>query len=329
MRLTDFIDTANKWGKEKEAFFFLLDFELEKPVIYKLDETANHNIFFNIKGFCNYFSKEITKDILFQTFPIPEEQYKKAFERVQQELQSGNTYLLNLTFPTRLEGDFLLEDLFHLANAPYKLLKTDDFVLYSPESFVRISENTIRSFPMKGTIDANIPDARQILLYDEKELYEHNTIVDLIRNDLAIVSKNIEIKRFRYIDLVHRPQGDLLQVSSEIGGILPDNWQHNIGDILVKLLPAGSISGAPKQKTCEIIRSIEIGKRGYYTGVFGVFDGENLDSAVNIRYVEKVKNEYFYKSGGGITALSNCNDEYDELIAKIYVPTAGNNQSIG
>ena len=86
------------------------------------------------------------------------------------------------------------------------------------------------------------------------------------------------------------------------------------------MLPAGSICGAPKNKTVSIIKKVEQGPRGYYTGIFGYFDGENLDSAVNIRYLEKKENQLLYRSGGGITFLSNLESEYNELIEKIYVP---------
>ena len=86
------------------------------------------------------------------------------------------------------------------------------------------------------------------------------------------------------------------------------------------MLPAGSICGAPKSKTVSIIQEVELDPRGYYTGIFGYFDGENLDSAVNIRYLEKKDGQLLYRSGGGITFLSGLESEYKELIEKIYVP---------
>ena len=86
------------------------------------------------------------------------------------------------------------------------------------------------------------------------------------------------------------------------------------------MLPAGSISGAPKQKTVEIIQRAEICPRGYYTGIFGIYTSDEFISAVNIRYIEKKDKEFFFRSGGGITAFSNVNDEYKELIQKVYVP---------
>ncbi|HUN04525.1 MAG TPA: chorismate-binding protein, partial [Niabella sp.] len=115
--------------------------------------------------------------------------------------------------------------------------------------------------------------------------------------------------------------GEILQTSSEISGKLPANWQYNLGEILLKLLPAGSVSGAPKQRTVEIIRNTEAMTRGYYCGVFGIYDKGWLDSAVMIRYIEKKDGKMFFRSGGGITAQSNADEEYNELLNKIYVPT--------
>lgn len=173
---------------------------------------------------------------------------------------------------------------------------------------------------MKGTIDAGLPDAGKSILENEKESREHNTIVDLIRNDLSMITEKVRVTNFRYITKIKTHKNELLQVSSEITGKLPPDWKNNFGNLLLKLLPAGSVSGAPKQKTLEIIRETEGQKRGYYTGVFGIFDGESLDSAVMIRYIEKTVDGYRYRSGGGITALSVEEEEYTELIDKIYVP---------
>jgi para-aminobenzoate synthetase component I len=210
--------------------------------------------------------------------------------------------------------------LFHLSTAKYKLLMNDQLLVFSPETFVQIRDGKIFSYPMKGTIDAHIPSAEEIILNDPKEKAEHITIVDLIRNDLSLVAEQVHVSKFRYIDRIKTSDKDLLQVSSEVVGTLPENYQAHVGDILVSLLPAGSISGAPKQKTLEIISEAEQEPRGYYTGVVGFFDGEQLDSGVMIRFIEKSNNSYYYRSGGGITAQSTAEAEYQEVIDKVYVP---------
>jgi para-aminobenzoate synthetase component 1 len=173
---------------------------------------------------------------------------------------------------------------------------------------------------MKGTIDASLPNAEQVILSDEKELSEHVTIVDLIRNDLSAVAKNVNVNRFRYVEKIQTSQKNLLQISSEIAGDLPDDYASFIGSTLISLLPAGSISGAPKRKTIQIIREAEQEKRKFYTGVFGYFDGINLDSAVMIRFIEQEGEKFYYRSGGGITAQSEAEKEYQEAIDKIYAP---------
>jgi para-aminobenzoate synthetase component 1 len=86
------------------------------------------------------------------------------------------------------------------------------------------------------------------------------------------------------------------------------------------MLPAGSVTGAPKLETVRIIKESENYERGWYTGIFGVFDGKSLDSGVMIRFIEKKGNDFYFKSGGGITYMSDPLKEYEELITKVYVP---------
>jgi para-aminobenzoate synthetase component 1 len=223
-----------------------------------------------------------------------------------------------------IDTNLSLKTIFQYSRAKYKLLFKNDFTVFSPESFVQIEETgKISSFPMKGTIDAAIPNAKHLILNDEKEKAEHFTIIDLIRNDLNQVAKGIKVERFRYIDSIKTQFGtELLQVSSKISGFLPSDWKQQLGDIFLTLLPAGSITGAPKAKTVEIIRSTEDYERGFYTGVMGVFDGSQVDSGVMIRFIEQNKKQKVFKSGGGITVFSHAAAEYQELIDKIYVPIA-------
>jgi para-aminobenzoate synthetase component 1 len=204
--------------------------------------------------------------------------------------------------------------------AKYKVCWKNKFLVFSPETFVKIADGKIFSYPMKGTINASILNAEKMILNDQKELAEHVTIVDLIRNDLSTIASGVKVERFRYVEKLRTNQKDLLQVSSEISGILPGDYYSTIGSILISLLPAGSVSGAPKNKTLEIIEESEREKRGYYTGVVGYFDGKNLESGVMIRFIEQVKDLFYYRSGGGITSQSKMENEYQEAIDKIYVP---------
>ncbi len=317
-----FINSFNQYVSKKQAFVFLIDFEGEKPFIFKPDEAYKKGLLFQTKYFKNYQKSGMQKcNAQPVAYPIDFKVFNKVFKSVQKHLQNGDTYLLNLTFKTPVEIHCHLEDIFYQANAPYKVYLKNKFVCFSPETFIQTKANHVYTYPMKGTIDATLPNALEKLLSDKKEKYEHNTIVDLLRNDLSCVATQIHVDKFRYPDRIHTPSGDLYQISSQIGGILPDDWKNHAAETFLKMLPAGSISGAPKLKTLEIIQNLENEKRDYYTGIFGYFDGQNFDSAVLIRYIEQVDGQYFYRSGGGITALSYAKDEYNELIQKIYVPT--------
>ncbi len=313
----------NQLGKEGRAFFFLLDFDLKQPIILPLDEINTQEIKYSINGNTNVNHQDKPLIPIKLTYnPIPFKTYKKAFEGVQKALRFGNSYLTNLTFPTPIQMNCSLEEVFHQTQARYKIWLKDQFVCFSPEIFVQIKNGIISSNPMKGTINALLPNAAVQLLDNQKELAEHHTIVDLIRNDLNRVAKQIRVEKFRYIDRIQTNQYPLLQASSKITGVLPSNYQEKLGDIFAALLPAGSISGAPKKKTVEIIRRNEVMERGYYTGICGIFNGENVDSGVMIRFMEQTSNGLVYKSGGGITVQSNVEEEYQELIDKVYVPIA-------
>jgi len=237
-----------------------------------------------------------------------------------EEIRAGNTYLLNLTFRTPIESDFTLKEIFQYSQAKFKLYFKDQFICFSPERFVDIQKDTIATYPMKGTIEASLPDARERILANPKESAEHVMIVDLMRNDLGIVGESVTVEKFRYIDKIKAGQKELLQVSSKITATLPTDWREKIGTILDQLTPAGSITGTPKKSTIAIIDKIENYERGFYTGVFGVFDGMSLHSAVMIRYIEKGGHQLYYKSGGGITIDSDTLSEYEELIDKVYLP---------
>lgn len=322
MIIEEFKEKINLYAAAGVAFIFLIDFEMKRPLICPLIDADKNNLIFYVNGLTNYERSDVSKKLThFKLSPMNRAKYDRKFKFVKRHILRGNSYLLNLTFPTPIETNCTLEELFCIAKAPYKLLFKNDLLVFSPECFVKIMNGHIFSYPMKGTIDASIPDAENIILNNKKEFYEHNTIVDLIRNDLSMVSENIQVTRFRYLEHLRTNHNELLQVSSEIRGTLPPNWRSRLGDMLLKLLPAGSVSGAPKQRTVEIIRQAENQDRGYYTGIFGIFDGNNLDSAVNIRYIEHSNKGLRFRSGGGITAFSDKECEYNEMLNKVYVPT--------
>jgi para-aminobenzoate synthetase component 1 len=320
MTIESFAQQLNTWGAERTPFLFIVDFEMRKPLAFRLDEVDPAYVLFKFNHFSNVDQSSNKTTIKLVKHPVSVAEYNRRFDKVYSHLLYGDTFLTNLTVKTPIELSASLREIFFASEARYKLLFKNEFLVFSPETFIRIADGKIFSFPMKGTIDARIPNAKSILLSDKKEEAEHITIVDLIRNDLSQVATNITVSRFRYVEELKTNQKNLLQVSSEISGQLYDDYHSRLGEILVALLPAGSVSGAPKPKTLEVIREAEGEDRGYYTGVFGYYDGEKLDSAVMIRYIEKPDDQFFYRSGGGITTQSNAMQEYKEAIDKIYVP---------
>ena len=317
-KVTDFL-------KEEIPFVFIIDFPTSNKQVYSFEEAAAHDIFFNIRGTSNdkgaIQQTASTAGIDLHPNPISFATYQNAFETVKKELRNGNSFLLNLTFPTELNAALDLKDIYRKAAAPYTLLYKDQFVVFSPECYLKFNDGHVYSYPMKGTINSTIPDAMAVLLSNKKELHEHNTIIDLIRNDLSMISKEVQVTKFRYVDRIKSGSEELLQTSTEIRGKLPLDWKNNFAKLLLSTLPAGSISGAPKNKTLEIINQVESKPRGFYTGIFGIYDGKNIDSAVSIRFIEKDHDRYYFRSGGGITHLSILEEEYRELLEKIYVPT--------
>ena len=315
-------EKLNKFGFEKEPFLFVLSYDLSKFYIEKLSNLPS-----TIKFELNFKEHQKTRTVQenkLEKIPLSFKEYKKKFDILQNEIKEGNSYLLNLTAKTKIKTALSLEDIYKNTQARFKLRfqnQNENFVCFSPERFVEIKKNKISTHPMKGTIDSSIMNAQTRILGDIKEMAEHTMVVDLLRNDLGIVGSKVRVDKFRYVEKINAGNKKLFQVSSKISANLQNNWHENIGDILTSLLPAGSITGTPKKKTIEILNKVEEYDRGFYTGIFGFFDGENLDSSVMIRFIEINKNgELFYKSGGGITCDSNVELEYQELLDKIYLP---------
>lgn len=321
MNKTAAIQQINSLAASGTPFLLITDFKCEKNHVLPADQIDPNKVLFDINGVGNFDSqcdKETT--IKLKSSPISFADFQCKYDLVHHEITKGNTYLLNLTQPTPISTSANLKDIFNWSKAKYKLWFEDQFVVFSPEIFIKISNHKISSFPMKGTIDADLPNAAETILASDKEMAEHATIVDLIRNDMSQYAEKVEVENFRYIDQIRTSEKHLLQVSSKITGELRKGYLNSLGDIIYSLLPAGSICGAPKAKTLNIIEEVEGYERGYYTGVVGYFDGQNFDSGVMIRYIEKQGEQLIYKSGGGIHFLSEAQAEYQEMIDKVYVP---------
>jgi len=309
-------EQLNFYGEKKEPFFFIINYNKTDYEVIPLKNLPN-TIQYQINNELKYTKHSSRLEKQYIDF----EEYKSKFTLLKEHIRKGNTYLSNLTAQTKIKSDLTLNQIFQKANARFKLNYKNKFVCFSPERFCEIKDNKIYTYPMKGTIDAKIPNAKEIILKDKKELAEHTMIVDLLRNDLSIVSKKVKVENFRYCENIKAGDKELIQVSSKISGELEKSWEKNIGDIITSLLPAGSITGTPKRKTIQILDEIEKYDRGYFTGVFGIYDGEKLDSSVMIRFLEQDKEgNYTYKSGGGITSDSQVDKEYQEMCDKVYIP---------
>ena len=322
------VKRMNELGALRRPFIFVINYNQDASYIEEPDAVDSAELLFDFNGYSNAREAALSgadvvhpaSAVSWQTYPESFDSYQQSFQIVRNHILAGNSFLTNLTCETPVETNLTLKDIYERSHALYKLWVKDAFTVFSPEIFVRIKNGVVYSYPMKGTIDASLPNAAQSLMEDEKEAAEHATIVDLIRNDLSMIANRVHVSRYRYIDTLHTNRGDILQTSSEIQGVLPADFYPQLGTLLFRLLPAGSITGAPKKKTTEIIQQAETYERGFYTGIMGYFDGENLDSAVMIRFVEQRDNHLFFKSGGGITCQSDALSEYNEMKQKVYVP---------
>lgn len=335
----DFVEQLNQWGHEKKPFVFLIDFERKKPLAWLADQCPDHFQFkftkassleksdttltetdqvseIDTAGFANSKVNFNSEDLLTKQ-PIDLADYEHKYNQVVEALHKGDSFLMNLTIPTPVQNKLDFQTYFDHAKSKYVIWLKEQFIAFSPETFIQIQNGKIATFPMKGTIDASLPNAKLLLLNDPKEYAEHATIVDLLRNDLSRVASKVRVTNFRYYEEIPTQNGVIGQMSSAIEGELPTDYASKIGSILYDLLPAGSVSGAPKKKTAELIASIEGADRGYYTGIAGYFDGVNLDSCVLIRYLGA---NNIYHSGGGVTFQSDMASEYQEMINKVYVP---------
>ena len=321
---TQAIQRMNTLAKEGKDFFFIINYRADSAYIEEFTNIDPRELLFSFPTLSNIPEAESysSEAVEWHTEPPTREDYEHRINLVKQREREGDSYLANLTCKIPIRTNLSLHDIFMRSKALYRCWMKEKFVCFSPEIFVRINrEGLISSFPMKGTIDATRPEAEKELMENKKEAAEHATIVDLIRNDLSIIAEQVQVKRYRYIDHLTTNKGEILQTSSEITGQLPMDYRENVGTLLFHLLPAGSITGAPKPRTMEIIDEAEAYERDFYTGVMGCYSKGQLDSAVMIRFIDQDKNgQLHYKAGGGITAQSNNDDEYKEVIEKVYVP---------
>lgn len=312
------IDQINAYYSLNQSFVFAINFKKNLGICEKTETIDTELIKYSFNEAVT--NRILDKKIILNIHPIGYDDYKIKFDKVARHIAIGNSYLCNLTQASKIELNLNLEEIFKYSQSPYKFFLRDCFVVFSPETFVEIKDGNILTYPMKGTISADKEENKEILLNDIKEDAEHNTIVDLLRNDLSIVAHQVRVNVFKTLQKIETHKGSIWQMSSEITGKIKSEYIDKPGNLFDKILPAGSISGAPKAKTISIIEEVEQYDRGFYSGIFGICENKIIKTAVMIRFIERNAEGLVYKSGGGITSMSVAEKEYQELIQKIYVP---------
>ena len=188
----------------------------------------------------------------------------------------------------------------------------------SPETLVKLENGTLHTFPMAGTRPRGRDETEdkaleKELLTDEKELAEHNMLVDLGRNDLGKISRFGTVK----VEKLHSVErfSHVTHIGSSVSGKIKE--EYDALDAIEAVLPAGTLSGAPKIRACQLIGELENNKRGIYGGAVGYIDfAGNMDTCIAIRMAYKKNGKVFVRSGAGIVADSVPEREYEECLNK-------------
>jgi len=255
------------------------------------------------------------------TCNVSKEEYCEMVEKTKEYIVDGDIF--QAVISRRFECDY--ED--SLINAyrvlrttnpsPYMVfMKTDDVELMStsPETLVKMIDGEVSTFPIAGSRPRGITpnedaELEEGLMKDEKELSEHNMLVDLGRNDIGKISEIGSVKVTQYMQVLKYSK--IMHICSEVVGKLKSNY--DACDCVKSILPAGTLSGAPKIRACEIIEEIEKQPRGIYGGALGYIDFTgNLDTCIAIRMAVKKNNKVYIQAGGGIVADSVPENEYLE-----------------
>lgn len=275
----------------------------------------------------NYKAKEIPKGRKTSDYRylFEEDEYKKKVEITKNHIKEGNIFQLVLS--NRIEADYegSLFDTYRtlrtLNPSPYMFyFSSGDIEMAgaSPETLVKVTNGEVRTFPLAGTRPRGKDDEEdkkleKELLADEKELSEHNMLVDLGRNDLGKICKYGSVKVEKYMEI--QRYSHVMHIGSTVYGKIRDD--KDAVDAIEAVLPAGTLSGAPKIRACKIINRLENNKRGVYGGAIGYLDfSGNMDTCIAIRLAFKKNGKVFIRSGAGIVADSVPENEFKECINK-------------
>lgn len=256
---------------------------------------------------------------------FPKEEYCGMVEKAKEYIREGDIFQIVLSNPMRAKATGSLFDTYRVLRAsnpsPYMFyFSSDDIELAgaSPETLVKLENKKLSTFPLAGTrprgkTPKEDKELEQGLLKDEKELAEHNMLVDLGRNDIGKISKigTVEVEKYLTVERFSH----VMHLGSTVTGTIRED--KDAVDAVDAILPAGTLSGAPKFRACQIIEELENSKRGIYGGAIGYLDfAGNLDTCIAIRLVYKKNGEICIRSGAGIVADSVPEKEFDECCNK-------------
>lgn len=256
---------------------------------------------------------------------FPKEQYCNMVEKAKQYIREGDIFQVVLSDPMKAEAEGSLFDTYRVLRAanpsPYMFyFSSDDIELSgaSPETLAKLDNGKLSTFPLAGTRPrGKTPDEdkalEEDLLQDEKELAEHNMLVDLGRNDIGKISRIGTVKVEKYMEIERFSH--VMHIGSTVTGTIRED--KDAVDAVDAILPAGTLSGAPKFRACQIIDQLENNKRGVYGGAIGYLDfAGNLDTCIAIRLVYKKNGTICIRSGAGIVADSVPEKEFEECANK-------------
>ena len=256
---------------------------------------------------------------------FPKEQYCDMVEKAKQYIREGDIFQVVLSDPMKAEAEGSLFDTYRVLRAanpsPYMFyFSSDDIELSgaSPETLAKLDNGKLSTFPLAGTRPrGKTPDEdkalEEDLLQDEKELAEHNMLVDLGRNDIGKISRIGTVKVEKYMEIERFSH--VMHIGSTVTGTIRED--KDAVDAVDAILPAGTLSGAPKFRACQIIDELENNKRGVYGGAIGYLDfAGNLDTCIAIRLVYKKNGAICIRSGAGIVADSVPEKEFEECANK-------------
>lgn len=263
------------------------------------------------------------------TKPLSPEKSKKEYEtmveKAKHHIHEGDIFQVVLSNPLLGEAEGNLFDLYRTLRvtnpSPYMFYFQSDAIEIagsSPETLVKLEDGTLYTYPLAGTRKRGATQEedeklKKELLADEKELSEHNMLVDLGRNDIGKISEIGSVKVSRYQDVLFFSH--VMHIGSTVEGTI--SAEKDALDAIDAILPAGTLSGAPKIRACEIIHQLEGRKRGIYGGAVGYLDfSGNMDTAIGIRLCYKKGKTLCVQSGAGIVADSIPENEYNECLNK-------------